>query len=186
MLRSRSVGRVGDRELQLLDLCRTGDDEAWRQLVDLYAGYVYAIVGRGYRLPVQDCEDVFQEVFARLFEHLHDLRDDAALRGWIGQTARRLAIDRLRALKRESPAGEGGLPEVPEEDVDLERLGSALDLRAQVESLPAHCREVIIRFFIRDESYRVIGEAMEIPAGTIASRISRCLQTLREQLAPEP
>ena len=67
-------------------------------------------------------------------------------------------------------------------DPMLERLDEALDIRMQVDALPDHCREVVIRFFIRDESYQTIGEAMDIPAGTIASRISRCLTTLREQL----
>jgi DNA-directed RNA polymerase specialized sigma24 family protein len=41
---------------------------------------------------------------------------------------------------------------------------------------------VLDRFFARDESYRVIGEALDLPAGTIASRISRCLGKLREKL----
>jgi DNA-directed RNA polymerase specialized sigma24 family protein len=47
---------------------------------------------------------------------------------------------------------------------------------------PEHCREILDRFFARDESYRTIGEALELPAGTIASRISRCLTRLRELL----
>jgi RNA polymerase sigma factor (sigma-70 family) len=46
--------------------------------------------------------------------------------------------------------------------------------------LPEHCREILDRFFARDESYRQIGDALELPAGTIASRISRCLKRLRE------
>jgi DNA-directed RNA polymerase specialized sigma24 family protein len=48
--------------------------------------------------------------------------------------------------------------------------------------LPENCREILDRFFARDESYRTIGEALELPAGTIASRISRCLVKLKDQL----
>ena len=48
--------------------------------------------------------------------------------------------------------------------------------------MPEDCREVLDRFFCRDESYRTIGEALAIPSGTIASRISRCLEKLRERL----
>jgi DNA-directed RNA polymerase specialized sigma24 family protein len=48
--------------------------------------------------------------------------------------------------------------------------------------LPDNCREILDRFFARDETYRTIGEALELPAGTIASRISRCLVKLREEL----
>jgi len=50
------------------------------------------------------------------------------------------------------------------------------------DALSADCREILDRFFARDESYRTIGEALELPAGTIASRISRCLGKLREKL----
>ena len=46
-------------------------------------------------------------------------------------------------------------------------------------TLPDACQEVLDRFFARDESYRTIGEALDIPAGTIASRISRCLEKLK-------
>jgi RNA polymerase sigma factor (sigma-70 family) len=48
--------------------------------------------------------------------------------------------------------------------------------------LSEDCREVLERFFCRDESYRTIGEVLGIPSGTIASRISRCLGKLRERL----
>jgi DNA-directed RNA polymerase specialized sigma24 family protein len=46
-------------------------------------------------------------------------------------------------------------------------------------SLPDNCRDILDRFFARDESYRVIGEALGLPGGTIASRISRCLEKLK-------
>jgi DNA-directed RNA polymerase specialized sigma24 family protein len=45
------------------------------------------------------------------------------------------------------------------------------------------CQEVLDRFFCRDQSYREIGEALDIPGGTIASRINRCLAKLRELYA---
>ena len=51
-----------------------------------------------------------------------------------------------------------------------------------MKQLPEHCAEILDRFFARDESYKVIGEALDLPAGTIASRISRCLRKLRRQL----
>ncbi len=56
------------------------------------------------------------------------------------------------------------------------REGGTLEALA---TLPEHCREILDRFFARDESYREIGAALDLPAGTIASRISRCLSKLR-------
>ena len=52
-------------------------------------------------------------------------------------------------------------------------------MRAARATLPESCQEVLDRFFARDESYRTIGDALDIPAGTIASRISRCLEKLK-------
>ncbi len=178
------MGAGGANDADLVARCREGDSAAWGQLVEGYSGYVYAIVGRGFRLGDHDAEDVFQEVFARLFEKLETIRDDSAVRFWIGQTARRLAIDKLRASGREAPAFD---PELMNEtmgadDSELGRLEVSLDIRAAVDELPEACREVVVRFFLRDESYAQIGDAMDIPPGTIASRISRCLTKLREAL----
>jgi RNA polymerase sigma factor (sigma-70 family) len=61
----------------------------------------------------------------------------------------------------------------------LETLDQALAVRDALATLPDTCREMLDRFFARDESYRMIGDALEIPAGTIASRISRCLEKLK-------
>jgi len=55
-------------------------------------------------------------------------------------------------------------------------------VREALAELGDPCREMLDRFFARDESYRTIGEELDLPSGTIASRISRCLGKLREQL----
>jgi RNA polymerase sigma-70 factor (ECF subfamily) len=80
-------------DAELVARCRAGDQVAWEALVDRYARYVHAIVARVYRLEGHDAEDVFQEVFARVFERLDTLRDGDALRPWIAQTARNCAVD---------------------------------------------------------------------------------------------
>jgi len=160
--------------------CRGGDEEAWRLLVDRFSRYVYAIAVQAFRLPESDAEDVFQEVFARVYERLDTLRDDDAVRPWIGQLTRRLCIDRLRAGARDDSLVDADeLPETASEDV-LERLEQAFDVHEALAALPDACRDILDRFFAKDESYRTIGEALELPAGTIASRISRCLDKLRD------
>ncbi len=163
----------------LVQRCRAGDDDAWRELVDRFSRYVNAIAVQGFRLSQQDAEDVFQEVFARVYERLGSLRDDEAVRPWIAQLTRRLCIDRLRAGARESDADLDELPEVPAEDV-LEALEQAFDVHEAMTELSENCRQILDRFFARDESYRTIGDQLGLPAGTIASRISRCLDRLRD------
>jgi RNA polymerase sigma-70 factor (ECF subfamily) len=166
-------------DAQLVERCRAGDAEAWNELVDRFSRYVYAIAVRAFRLPEHDAEDVFQDVFARTFERLDSLRDDSAIRPWLAQMTRNACIDRLRSGSREQPVEE---PLAEGLDSQLEQLDEALDIHEGLRTLSGDCREILDRFFSRDESYRVIGEALDLPAGTVASRISRCLGKLREQL----
>jgi RNA polymerase sigma-70 factor, ECF subfamily len=171
------VSQPSVSDAQLVARCRGGDHDAWCELVERFSRYVYAIAVQAYHLPPDDADDVFQEVFARTYEHLGRLRDDSAIRPWLGQLTRRLCIDHLRGSRRESPSGE----EVEPGDVDetLERLDEALSIHEALRELPDNCRDILDRFFARDESYRTIAAALDLPAGTIASRISRCLQKLR-------
>ena len=165
-------------DAELVVACRAGDETAWNELVERFSRYVYAIASQAFRLGTDEAEDVFQEVFARIYQRLDTLRDPEALRPWIGQLTRRECIDHIRASARELPAEE--LPEQTEEMLD--RIEEAFDVRAALGSLSEECREVLDRFFCRDESYRTIGEELGLPSGTIASRISRCLGRLREQI----
>ena len=176
------VGAQSPTDGELVARCRAGDQEAWRELVDRFSRYVFAIAVQAYRLPEPDAEDVFQEVFTRVYERLGQLRDDGAVRPWIAQLTRRCCVDRLR---------EGGRLELIEEleageaDDTLDRLEEAWGVREALAQLSQPCQEVLDRFFTRDESYRTIGEALAIPSGTIASRISRCLAQLRERYTSE-
>jgi RNA polymerase sigma factor (sigma-70 family) len=172
-----SLGTLTDADL--VARCRTGDPAAWSALVERFSRYVFAISVQAFRLRESDAEDVFQEVFARTYERLGDLRNDEAVRPWIAQLTRRLCIDRIRAGSRESAD-----PEALEAGVDdsLDRLDEALSVQEAMLAMPDNCRDILDRFFRRDESYAVIGTALGLPSGTIASRISRCLAKLREQL----
>jgi DNA-directed RNA polymerase specialized sigma24 family protein len=67
-------------------------------------------------------------------------------------------------------------------DDTIARLDEALFVHDALATLPDNCQEILDRFFARDESYQLIGDALDIPAGTIASRISRCLVKLRTEM----
>ena len=168
-------------DAQLVSRCRSGDQGAWNELVERFSRYVFAICVQAFRLPPEDAEDIFQEVFARVYQHLDRLRSDDSIRPWIAQLTRRLCIDRLRSSGREGPAevddlDPGGVDEA------LAGLDDALTVRASLDAVGDPCRDILDRFFCRDESYKAIGDALGLPAGTIASRISRCLGKVRAEL----
>lgn len=167
-------------DAQLVARCRRGDEDAWRELVTRFSRYVYAICSQAYRLRQEDAEEVFQEVFTRTYEHLEKLRSDEAIRPWIGQLTRRTCIDRLRAGSREEIVDPDTMPGGADET--METLDEAFAVHEAMATLSENCREILDRFFARDESYHTIGAALGIPSGTIASRISRCLSRLREAL----
>ena len=166
-------------DAQLVERCRAGETAAWNELVERFSRYVYGIALRAFRLPEHDAEDVFQDVFARTYERLDSLRDDSAIRPWIAQLTRNACIDHLRSGGREEQIAE---PLEGEADAAIEKLDEALAVHEGLRALSADCREILDRFFARDESYRAIGEVLGLPAGTIASRISRCLGKLRHEL----
>ena len=113
-----------------------------------------------------------------MYSRLDTLRDDSAIRAWMAQLTRRVCLDRVTARATEP------LDEAPDDQVDrtIEEIDEAFTVRQALERLGEPCHELLDRFFARDESYRTIGAELGLPAGTIASRISRCLEKLRGEL----
>ena len=163
-------------DAQLVARCRAGDQAAWNELVERFSRYVYAICTQGFRLAQHDAEDVFQDVFTRAYENLGRLRNDDAVRPWLAQLTRRLCIDRLRESSREAPVE--ALEPDGVDDV-LDTLDEAMAVRQGLAKIGEPCGDMLDRFFARDQSYRTIGDELNLPAGTIASRISRCLEKLK-------
>jgi RNA polymerase sigma-70 factor (ECF subfamily) len=177
------MAAVTGSDADLVGRCRAGDAAAWNELVERFSRYVYAICTQGFRLSAHDAEDVFQDVFTRVYTHLDRLRDDEAFRPWLAQLTRRTCIDRLRSGGRETPMEE---VEPGELDETLSQLDESLAIHDAMAAMTDNCRDILDRFFARDESYRTIGEALDLPAGTIASRISRCLDKLKALLEETP
>jgi RNA polymerase sigma factor (sigma-70 family) len=177
-----SLALVADADL--VAGCRRGEQEAWDELVNRFSRYVYAISTQAYGLRKHDAEDVFQEVFARAYERLDELRDEGAIRPWIGTLTRRLCIDRLRAASHEHLDEEPiDLREIDRETEEkMTQLDKSLEIHELLKTLPEHCAVILDRFFARDESYARIGDALGLAPGTVASRISRCLARLRRKL----
>ena len=163
----------------LVARCRAGDQAAWEELVRRHATMVHAILRGAFRLDQYAAEDVFQDVFTRVYLRLDSVRDDGAVRAWIGQITRNAALDWLRRAGHE--VATEGVDDGAFDD-PLAAVDQALVVRDALGRLPDHQQQILDRFFARDESYRTIADDLGIPAGTIASRISRALAALRKEL----
>jgi RNA polymerase sigma factor (sigma-70 family) len=161
------------------------DQAAWDELVDRYAPLVWSICVR-YQLSRQDTEDVGQNVWLRLVEQLGNLREPAALPGWLATTTRRECLRVVKASRRyEMPVAEldEKLPSgrdaamIEEEIIVAER--NAL-LRAALAELPPRCRR-LLSLLISDPppSYAEISAILDVRIGSIGPDRGRCLERLR-------
>jgi RNA polymerase sigma factor (sigma-70 family) len=160
------------------------DQDAWNALVERYSPLVWTICGR-YRLSSHDIEDVNQNVWLRLVEQLGNLREPAALPGWLATTTSRECLRVLRANRRYDRFGPApdelppspGAAVIEEEIIAAERNAA---LRAAFAELPAQCRQ-LLAMFIGDpaHSYAEISVILGIPHGSIGPQRARCLERLR-------
>ena len=162
------------------------DEGAWHELVDRYAPLVWSICVR-HQLSRADIEDVGQTVWLRLVEHLDNLREPAALPGWLATTTQRECVRVLKARRKCEVFGtdpdNGGLPVetdstmIEEEVLMAER--NAL-LRAAFAELPEDSQR-LLTLLMSDPplSYVEIGEILGMPPGSIGPTRQRCLNRLR-------
>ena len=169
-----------DTEGDLVGRCRRGDETAWRELVARHTrrvfGIAYRFVGR-----VDEAEDLTQDIFVKVFQSLDRYREsDGAFSTWVGTVARNHAIDQYRRRREERarrlddpavldtvPAGEeSALRSLEREDV--KRL-----VHRGLRALPTDLREALMLCDLQGLSYDEVAATLEIPLGTVKSRINR-------------
>jgi RNA polymerase sigma factor (sigma-70 family) len=173
---------------KLIEKIHNGDLSAIRSLVEENKNLIWHIiitmVGRN-----RDSEDLFQEVFLRVFKGIKAFRADARISTWIGSIAHHVCIDYLRKKKKETASqhDEQDQKSVPgfaqdkswkkTENEDLNQI-----VLATIDKLPADYRTVITLYHLDERSYREITEITGMPEGTVKSYISRGRNLLRETL----
>jgi RNA polymerase sigma factor (sigma-70 family) len=172
----------------LITTAQTGDQQAWNALVERYAPLVWSICRR-YELGSAHASDVGQNVWLRLVDQLGNIRDPAALPGWLATTTRRECGRVLRA--RSSPAAVLVLDaeNIPDEQTDTaeQQLLTAerhAALREAFTGLPPRCQR-LIAMLIEDPPvpYAKISADLGIPIGSIGPTRRRCLDILRHHPA---
>ena len=133
----------------------------------------------------EDAEDVAQEAFARAYRAFAQLRDRQRFRAWLVRTTWRLAINRWRADRRrstrETAHAQTIRPEpTTEETVDGRRR--AAELWRAIDTLPEKLRIVIVLASIEGHDLAEVATLLELPVGTVKSRLFLARQRLKEQL----
>jgi RNA polymerase sigma-70 factor (ECF subfamily) len=173
-------------EAILLARSRAGDKEAFGMLAQRYCSFA---VGVAYRMTgnSQLAEDLAQEAFIKAWRKLPQFRGDCSFRVWLGRIVTNTTLDYLRRQNPEQPLDETLLPAPSAEEAPLrhlEREEMRQLVRQAVLSLPAQCRVALILREYEGLSYREIAETLDIPMGTVMSRLHYARQLLRERLAP--
>jgi RNA polymerase sigma factor (sigma-70 family) len=166
-----------------------GDRQAWDALVDQYAPLIWSICRR-HLAGAADAQDVSQRVWLRLVEHLGELRDPAALPGWLATVTRRECLQALRAAQ--GPRAAGSLPDdqtLPDEHAhtpehELLAAERHAALRDAFQYLPPAGRE-LITLLLHDPPvpYAQISARLGVPIGSIGPTRRRYLDQLRRHPA---
>jgi RNA polymerase sigma-70 factor (ECF subfamily) len=166
-------------EKDLVARCRKGDDDAWRELVDRFGSKVYAI-SYHFTLKREDAEELSQEIFLKLFENLDRYDGGFPLVAWILSVSRNLCIDRYRRRKREKSfrfvTDDAVTALLKSEDdpaaMALKKERTQLLFSALAE-IPEDLAEILILRDLNGLAYDEIGSALELPEGTVKSRLFR-------------
>jgi len=141
----------------------------------------------------QDAEDVAQEAFVKAYRSFRQLRDRDRFRAWLVRITWRLAIDRQRGERRRvardrSPEGLRHIPsEVaqgfsPALERDLVANERAAQLWEAIDALPEKLRVVVVLAGIQEHDLREVARLLDLPEGTVKSRMFLARQRLKEQL----
>ena len=140
-------------------------------------GYAFRLTGRQV-----DAEDLTQQTFLIAKEKLGQVREMSKVRSWLFAVARSCFLkSRRKRVPWPATSVQLDLDRLPErlpprEDIDTERLQTALD------ELPAEFRLVLVMFYFEDCSYKEIAAKLDVPIGTVMSRLSRAKRHLRGRL----
>jgi RNA polymerase sigma-70 factor (ECF subfamily) len=191
---NRSVGNTGEGEdvgqvecsqmLQWLALAQQGDQEAFAQI---YRHYSRAVQTQAMRIVHQSCEaqDLTQEVFLKVFRHLHTLKDLRAFEGWLRRIVLHAGITYLQRSRRRnlqqsdlSEVADGATDGVQEQVRDRERTEQ---LSRSMQALSQVDRQALHEFYFEHRSLQEIANRLQIPLGTIKRR----LHVARHRLAKD-
>lgn len=162
----------------MIRAARRGESAAFDELYRRHRQWVWSLAWR-FLSRADQAEDVLQDTFLHLWSRFPGFELRARLRTYLYPVVRHLAIDRLRLARRDEPDGSEVSEPAHEPEILLpETLRQ--DLADALRALPAGQREVLLMRFVDDLELAEIAGALELPLGTVKSRLHHALASLRE------
>jgi RNA polymerase sigma-70 factor (ECF subfamily) len=173
----------------LIESCLRGDQLAWEQIVRQHWRKVfnlaYKFVGRH-----DEAEDLTQDIFLKIFRSLHTFDRRANFQTWLISISRNFCIDHYRSVRKEretmardvdaselTPVSRERGPYAELEQSDLKQL-----IRRALSELPETLRQAVVLRDLQEFSYQEIAAQLDLPEGTVKSRINRGRLELARQL----
>jgi RNA polymerase sigma-70 factor (ECF subfamily) len=157
-------------------------DQSAFQLADLVERYYALLYRYAYRLTgcVADAEDLTQQAFLTAYAKWDQLQDESKAKSWLFTIARNAFLKDLRGPACIATAALDEFPAPAEESFPVEFDGE--QLQNALNSLPEEFRSPLILFYFEEFSYKEIAEQMDVPVGTVMSRLARAKAFLRQRL----
>lgn len=178
----RADGKRLDPDLQLVEQCLSGNEAAWEDLVRVHTRRVYAVCYR-FTGTSEEAQDLTQEVFLRVFKTLKSFRaGEGSFAVWLNRLTRNLLIDHYRRNRneRQTDSIEDQLTQIEETTAVTSRTDSMLAgreagemIQAALQRLSPELRETVILRDVEELEYREIAQVLNVPEGTVKSRLNR-------------
>ena len=154
-----------------------------RDLVEVHYDSLYRYA---FRLSgsAADAEDLTQDAFGKAIARHAQLRDPTKARGWLFRILRNDYLHRVRDDKRRKVVSLDSVGELPAEPPDAPPDIDPAKLQEVLDELDESFRTPLILFYFEDFSYREIADQMDLPMGTVMSRLARAKAYLRGRLEP--
>ncbi|MGD9498195.1 MAG: sigma-70 family RNA polymerase sigma factor [Armatimonadota bacterium] len=194
MMTSAESGAGREAEAAIIRAAQRGDRRAFDRLVDVHYRAVYNNAYRMLGSPTA-AADATQSTFLRVYEALASFRGEASFSTWLYRIGMNVCLDELRrrrnepaSLTEEAESGEpAGERDMPDEAAEPARAAEQRELQRLVHEaigrLAEDFRVIIVLYDIRGLSYQEIAEVLDIPLGTVKSRLNRARHALREEMA---
>jgi RNA polymerase sigma-70 factor (ECF subfamily) len=167
-------------EQALLSRCRDGQNEAFADLVRKYQDRIYNLIFRMTGVA-EDAEELAQEVFLKAFENIRTFRGGSRFYTWLFRIAKNVAISHGR--RKEAQTADLAAQREADPPAAAQAGETAQRVAAALSELDEEFRVVAILRDFEDMDYHDIAEVLELPVGTVKSRLHRARLMLRDKLA---